>query len=754
MSRPTKLKRQTKAGLAPISLESRAPRGFQHKQTTLKGENGNMEIAYLKKAALVCGLVLAAWAITPAVQAENKGGQNDGCCCSGNSCCCGNSCGASASNQATPATSGRASGINRADLDTSVDLHQDFYHYAIGGWQKANPIPSDQARWGTFTILADNNTKLLHEILEDAAKSPKSSLEEKLGTFYKSGLDEKAIEAAGVTPLKDDLEPINSITDLKTLQKVLVECHNLGLNPYFSLDSAQDDKDSTRQIATIWQSGLGLPERDYYTRQDERSKELRSQYVKFVENLFKLSGFSAQKAKAAAQHVMDIETRLAKASLPAAETRDPQKMYHLMHQEGLTKLTPSLDWSTYYKGIGIAQPKDINVTVPEFMQAVNVLLSDRSLLEAHKDYLRWNLIRSAAPYLSKDLEQCHFDFYSKTLRGTKVMKPRWKRVTDVVSSLVDQGMGQLYVQRAFPPESKKRVQDMVENIKAYMAEDIPRLDWMSETTKKAALEKLSLLKAKIGYPDVPRDYSKLEIGTSYYDNMRNAMRFEKRRSLGKIGQPVDPNDWYMPAHMVNAYYAPSDNEIVFPAGILQPPFFDPRSDDAANYGGIGTVIGHEISHGFDDQGAQYDGHGNLRNWWTKEDKVKFDKLTKGVEDQFSSYTVQGQHLNGKLVLGESIADLSGLALSFGAYQHSLNGGAGEVIDGFTPAQRFFLNYAKVWAINISPEMEKLQINTDPHPTANWRVNGPLSNNTDFFKAFDIKEGDAMCRPVDKRNKIW
>lgn len=704
-----------------------------------------MNISKWMKSAALFGFALAVTAI-PALAEEQ------GCCGDKNACKCCSSC--TQSKKADCKAEGLKSGINPADFDTSVDLHKDFYHYAVGGWQKANPIPGDQARWGTFIILSDQNTNILHNALKEAAAKPGSDLERKLGAFYASGMDEKAIEQAGLSPVTGYLDMISAAATPAELQTVIVRLQSLGLNPYFSFDAAQDDKNSERMIATIWQEGLGLPERDYYLRTDENSKKLREKYTAYLTNLLKLSGSSDKEAAEKAAAVMALETKIAQASLPAAEMRDPQKMYNLLQYKDLCALTPHIDWAVYCKELGIDAPKEINVTGPDFMKSVDALLADESLFETHKDYLRLCLIRAAAPYLGSKFEQSSFNFYSRDLRGIKAMKPRWKRVTGTVGTFMDQGLGELYVKKAFSPESKQRVLSMVENIKAFMAERIPQLDWMSDTTKKQALKKLHSFRAKIGYPDVPRDYSSLQIGSSYCTNVLNSMKFEKSRGLAKIGKPVDRNEWYMPPQMVNAYYSPSGNEIVFPAGILQPPFFNPENDEAANYGGIGTVIGHEISHGFDDQGAQYDGDGNLRDWWTAEDKAKFQKLTKGVEDQFSSYKVQGQNLNGKLVLGESIADLSGLALSWGAYQRSLNGQEGRTIDGYTPAQRFFFNYAKIWAGNVSPEYERLQINTDPHPTANWRVNGPLSNMTEFYKAFDIKEGEPMRRPEEIRNRIW
>ena len=700
-----------------------------------------MNVSQWKKAAAVFGFALAL--TVPALSDEPcAGGKHSDC----------QNCKAKA---AVSQPAALPSGIDKADFDLSVDPGENFYHYAIGGWQKANPIPGDQARWGTFNILADNNTKILHEILEQAAKEPQSDLEKSLGKFYASGMNEAAIEAQGLKPIEEDLDRIDQIKNLEDLQTEIAKLHRMGLVPYFCLEGAQDDKDSSRMIATVWQSGLGLPERDYYLRTDKKSAELRKQYVDFIAKMLQKTGYNSSKAQVAAKKIMALETKLAKYSLPAAEMRDPEKMYNLLPQDKVKALTPAFNWETYCSILGIETPAEINVTGPDYLKSVCRELKKTSI-DDHKLYLRWKVISSAAPYLTKDLEKCSFDFYSKTLRGTKAMKPRWKRVTETVSGCMDQGLGELYVKRAFSPEAKKKVLEMIDNIKAFMAQDIPQLPCMSETTKQAALKKLASFRAKIGYPDAPRDYTALnaKIGDSYYGNVAAARSFEKKRGLDKIGKPVDKNEWYMPPQMVNAYYQPTDNEIVFPAGILQPPFFDPNRDDAANYGGIGMVIGHEISHGFDDQGAQYDGDGNLRNWWTQEDLAKFQELTKAVDEQFSSYESAGQHLNGKLVLGESMADLSGLALAWGAYQRSLNGGEGKVIDGLTPAQRFFLSYAKIWAMNISPEMLKLQVNTDPHPPAEWRVNGVVSGMPEFFKAFNVKEGQPMRRPADKRNKIW
>jgi predicted metalloendopeptidase len=417
-------------------------------------------------------------------------------------------------------------------------------------------------------------------------------------------------------------------------------------------------------------------------------------------------------------------------------------------------LTPAFSWPRYFEGVNLPSLAEINVAVPGFLEAVNRELAATPLAD-HRSYLRWHLVDSFASFLPSEFEQEHFHFNSTVLRGVEKMKPRWKRVSETVDAGMGMGLGELYVRRYFPPEAKARVLQMVENLKAAMAADIPTLTWMSPATQKAALEKLASFRAKIGYPDRWRDYSSLEIDRNdYLGNVRRARMFEVRRDFAKIGKPVDRDEWQMSPQTVNAYYNPSMNEIVFPAGILQPPFFDVQAEDAVNYGAIGMVIGHEISHGFDDQGSKYDGQGNLRNWWSPGDLEDFQQLAAGVEKQFASYEAAGLKLNGKLVLGEAIADLSGLQLAWMAYQRAQEGRASQVLDGFTPAQRFFLGYARVWATNMRPEMERLQVNTDPHPHPRWRVNGPLSNMPEFFQAFGVKDGDPMARPVPQRNRVW
>lgn len=648
------------------------------------------------------------------------------------------------------------SGIDRSDLDLKVDPTVNFFDYATGGWRAKNPIPNDESRWGSFNVLADNNIQQLRSILREAAITPQDQLETMLGAFYTSGLDTKSIDAVGLTPIKEDLQRIAATTTKEELLNTIVSFHKQNIFPYFGYCSTQDEKNSQRMIGLLWQSGLGLPERDYYLRTDADSQQLLAKYREYVASTFCLLGDSPQAAKREADAVMAIETKLAKYSLPAAELRDPQKVYNLMSRSQLMSLAPGFDWDAYFKAMGTPNLTELNVGIPDFVAKSIKEINGGTSLEDHKSYLRFALMRSAAPYLCDEAEKQHFNFYSTALTGVSIMKPRWKRVVNTIGdSYADQALGMLYVRHRFSPNAKARVQDMVNNILAAMEEDIPTLNWMSDTTKTAAIAKLHSFTAKIGYPAVPRDYSKLKLTVGdYYGNVRKCNMLAVENDLAKIGKPVDPNEWYMPAYMVNAYYSPNRNEIVFPAGILQPPFFNFEADDAVNYGAIGMVIGHEISHGFDDQGSQYDGQGNLRNWWTKEDKANFQNLAQGVEEQFGSYEINGLKLNGKLVLGEALADLNGLNLAWMAYQRSQKGKEPQVIDGFTPAQRFFLGYAKVWAGSMRPERERQQVYTDPHPHSMWRVNGPCSCMPEFFEAFNVPEGSPMRRPANQRTKMW
>jgi putative endopeptidase len=502
------------------------------------------------------------------------------------------------------------------------------------------------------------------------------------------------------------------------------------------------------------QGGLGMPDRDYYTREDDRSKKLRSDYVAHISKMLQLAGDPAAKADGEAQIIMNTETGLAKASLTRAQLRDPKANYHKMTVAQLKELTPDFPWESFFSGVGLAGLTQSNIGQPDFFREMNHELKTVPI-EDWKSYLRWHLIRTAAPNLSDAFVQENFNFYSKDLQGIAEIQPRWKRCVQSVNRNLGEALGQLYVEKYFTPEAKARAKAMVQNMEAALRADVPTLTWMSPATKQAALGKLEAFNVKIGYPDKWRDYSKLIVTrTSYESNLRNAAKFENARELSKIGKPVDRNEWDMTPPTVNAYYNPTMNEIVFPAGILQPPFYDPKADDAINYGGMGAVIGHEISHGFDDQGSKFDPQGNLRNWWTDEDRKNFDERATCVEKQFDGYEVEpGLHQNGKLVLGESIGDLGGITIAYAAYEKSLEGKPRpKDLDGFTPEQRFFLGWAQVWGSNQRPEAARLQANTNPHPLSRFRGNGPLSNMPAFAEAFHCQKGDAMVR--EQSCKIW
>lgn len=646
-------------------------------------------------------------------------------------------------------------GFALSNLDTTCKACDNFYQYAMGGWIKANPIPAEYPSWGTFTQLRDKNLTNMRDILETAAKAkaPQGTNEQKIGDFYSTCMDTSAIDAAGAKPLEPEMKMIDAISDRATLEAAIARLHFENVNAGFEFGSIPDFKDSSRMIATAQQGGLGMPDRDYYLKDDAHSKELRDAYVAHVTKMFTLAGDAPDKAAAEAKTVMALETSLAKASRTRVELRDPEKNYNKMDAAQIKALTPDWSWPAYYKGIEAPPITDVNVGQPEFFKELNRLLADTPTAD-WKVYLRWHALHSAAPALADPFVQENFSFYGKQLSGTKELQPRWKRCVQYTNANLGEALGEVYVNKYFPPEAKAHAKDMINNLIAALRSDIPTLAWMGPETKKQALEKLQAFTVKIGYPDKWRDYSKLKIETaSYFGNLRRAQEFEEARDLSKIGRPVDRGEWGMTPPTVNAYYNPTFNEIVFPAGILQPPFYDPKADDAVNYGGMGAVIGHEISHGFDDQGAQFDGQGNLRNWWTPEDKKNFDERGACIVKQFDGYEVEpGLHENGKLVLGESIGDLGGLTISYAAYEKSIEGKRPPDIDGFTPEQRFFLGWAQVWGTNVRPEAARLQTNTDPHPLAKFRATGPLSNMEAFAKAFGCKKGDPMVR--EEACKIW
>ena len=646
-------------------------------------------------------------------------------------------------------------GINPADMDPAVQACQDFNLYGNGGWLKANPIPADQSYWGSFTILEENNRESLHKVLEKvsrAANAPGTD-DQKVGDFYLTCMDEAAIEAQGITPLNGELAAIDKISTPAQLQAEIARLQMMGVNAVFNFGSDQDRKDASEVIAGAYQGGLGLPDRDYYTKPDDESKKIREQYLAHLTRMFGLMGDDAAKAAANAKTVMALETRLAEASMTRVERRDPDKTYNRKNLAELALLTPNFSWPSYLKELGAPPVPALNIGQPKYFEAVNKELLATPLPQ-WKTYLRWHLVHSASPSLSKKFVDETFDFYDKTLQGTPENEVRWKRCVSSTDNAIGFALGKAYVRDYFPPEAKARADAMVKNLIAALRADLTTLPWMGEATRKAAIAKLDTFDPKIGYPSKWRDYSALKIDRgAYVLNLQRANEFEYNRDLKKIGQPVDKTDWDMSPPTVNAYYNPQKNEIVFPAGILQPPFFDAKADDAVNYGAMGAVIGHEMTHGFDDQGRKFDAQGNMREWWTPEDLKNYLERSKCVEDQYNSYEYEGQHVNGKLVLGEATADLGGLAIAYRAYQATLAGKpAPAPIDGLTGDQRLFLAWARVWAANIRPELSKLLMNTNPHPLSQFRAIGPPSTLPEFAKAFSCKPGEPMVRK--DQCQIW
>jgi predicted metalloendopeptidase len=650
-------------------------------------------------------------------------------------------------------------GVNPANLDRTCAPCKDFNQFANGAWEAKNPIPPAYPSWGVDNEVTERNRAILHQILEDAAKNTMAvhgSIEQKIGDYYGSCMDVAKIDSEGLKPLQPELDRIQQVADIAGLEAEIAHIQTIGVGAFFGVDSTQDFKDSTQVTGEVDQGGLGLPDRDYYTRDDDKSKEQRAEYVKHVTKMFELMGDAAATAGTEAQTVMDIETQLAKASQTVVERREPKNVYHRMPQGSLKTLAPAFPWEEYFSAVGLAGKGDVNVTAPDFFKEMGQMISAHPLPH-WKIYLRWHLINSAAPALSTPFVDENFHFNGMILTGTKEILPRWKRCVRSTDNSLGEALGQAYVKKAFPPEAKARALAMVKNLEAALADDIRQLPWMGEATRQQALIKLAAINNKIGYPDKWRDYSAFDVRRGpYVEDVFGAATFEFYRVLNKVGKPVDRNEWDMSPPTVNAYYNPQMNEIVFPAGILQPPFFDFQADDASNYGSMGAIIGHEMTHGFDDEGSQFDAQGNLKNWWTPEDQKNFDARGACIAKQFEGFFVEDKlHENGKLVEGESIADLGGLAIAYAAYQKSLEGKPRpKDIDGFTPEQRFFIAYAQSWAENMRPEYARMLTNVDPHPLPKFRVLGALSNLPVFAKAFDCKAGDAMVRPPADRCEIW
>jgi putative endopeptidase len=659
---------------------------------------------------------------------------------------------------AAPARGGARKPIDPANMDTSVRPGDDFYRYANGTWLEKNPIPASESRWGAFAEVQEANYQVLRQILEAAAQrtdAPKGSALQMVGDFYASAMDSARAEADGAKPLDDELRRIAAIKTVADLQDQIARLQTMGVRVPFGLFAAQDAKQSTQVIVQIGAAGLGLPDRDYYTKQDDASKRLREQYEAHVTKMLTLLGEDAPTAAAHAGTVMAMETRLANASLTRVQRRDPEATYHKMPFDSLSALTPAMSWPRLFDGLGVADRGAVNVAQPAFLKELDAMVAAVPIPD-WQAYLRWHLVHTTGDLLSAAFVNEDFQFNERTLTGATELRPRWKRSLRLVDGSIGEALGQLYVAKTFGPEAKARAQQMVDNLRAELRERLQNLEWMGPETKQQALRKLDAFNVKIGYPDEWRDYRTLTIERGpLATNVMRARRFEQARNIAKLGKPVDRKEWGMTPPTVNAYYNSRLNEIVFPAGILRPPFFDANADDAVNYGGIGTVIGHEMTHGFDDQGRKSDADGNLKDWWTAEDAAQYKTRSAVVEKQFDGYTaIDSLRVNGKLTLGENTADLGGVSIAYGALQKALKGKPRAPIDGFTPEQRFFLSYAQIWRNNIRPEALKLRLNTDTHSPGNFRCIGPLSNMPEFAQAFGLKEGDAMVRPAAERAKIW
>lgn len=645
-------------------------------------------------------------------------------------------------------------GVDRANLDPSVAPQTDFYDYACGGWMKANPLKPEFARYGTFDELRENNRVQLRELIMnlDTKNAPQGSITQKIGDLYAMGLDSLRLNIEGAQPIIGDVVAINQTPKSDVMDLLATK---IGVDGFFSTGVEADMMNSDIHAMYWSQGGMGLGDRDYYLEDSDNAKKIRDAYRTYIKTLTSLIGYDNAAQQRVADNVMEIETRLAKAAMSREELRNPAATYNPMTLDEIAAKYPNVDLRRYFAKQGITDIESVVIGQPNSLAEVNAILAEASEQAIH-DYLTASYISTAADYLSDDFTDAKFKL-SQAVSGVEEPMPRWKRALGVPNALLGEAVGQLYVEKHFPQSSKEKMLTLVGNLKTALGEHINGLTWMSDTTKQRALEKLDAFTVKIGYPDKWRDYTTLKIDRrrSYWDNIKDAIKHEVDYNLSDWGKPVDKTRWYMTPQTVNAYYSPLSNEICFPAGILQAPYFNPDADPAENYGAIGVVIGHEMTHGFDDQGSQFDKEGNFANWWTAADKEKFDSLTSGLADQFDSIVVLGDtHANGRFTLGENIADQGGLRVAYTAYHNSLGDSEGEVIDGFTPDQRFFLSYANVWAGNIRDEEILLRTKTDPHSLGRWRVNGSLKNIEPFFRAFDIKEGDAMYLAPEKRVIIW
>ena len=649
------------------------------------------------------------------------------------------------------------SGIDLSWLDRTCKPCTDFFQFADGNWIKQNPIPAAYTSWGSFNILAENNRNVLHDILETAAKTnaPAGSNDQKIGDYYASCMDTAAIEAAGTTPLDAFFKQIDTITDVKSIAPVVAHLQLANVNAFFGFGSSADFKDSNTSIGYLGQGGLGLPDRDYYLKTDDKSKALRDAYVAHIAKMLVLADETQANATADAQTILAMETTMAQSQMARADTRDPSKTYHPVDVTGLAALAPNFDWTSYFSASGVT-PAKINVAQPDYFKGLSAALATWTPTQI-KAYLRWQLVHETAPTLTQALADENFNFYGTTLTGQKAQLDRWKRCVRATDGALGEALGQAYVAKTFPPSAKRNALEMIGYIRSTLRADMGTIDWMSPQTKARAQAKLDAFTLKIGYPDKWRDYSELSVTKGPYAlNKIASDMFENRRDYAKINHKVDKTEWGMTPPTVNAYYNPTVNEIVFPAGILQPPFFDANADMAVNFGGIGAVIGHESTHGFDNSGRQFDASGNLADWWTPQDSAKFDAKAKCIIDQYNALSpLPGVHENGQLEQGEAIADLGGLTVAYKAFERWQSKHPRRVLDGFTPEQRFFLGWARVWASSEREQMTTLMATTNEHPYDKFRVNATLSNMPQFAAAWGCKPSDtAMVRPANQRCQIW
>ena len=648
--------------------------------------------------------------------------------------------------------------INPANMDTTVAAGTDFYEYACGGWIKNNPLKPEYARFGTFDQLLENNQEQLRVLIEELSATPHEagSVAGKIGALYAMGLDSTKLNADGVAPIKEELAAINALATKSDVSKMVATLHKEGMAPFFALFVDADEKNSAMNIVQLYQAGIGMGDRDYYLLEDEGSAKMRDAYRAYINKLFTFAGSSPEQADAAVDAVMKIEKAIAEISYGREDLRDSQKNYNKLAYEDFKQIESPLDWDVYFESMGLAGLKELDAKQINFYKDMNKALQNTTVDE-QKYYLAFNLLSAAAPYLSDDFVDADFEFYGKVMSGKQEQQPRWKRSLNTVNGALGEAVGEMYVEKYFPASSKEKMLTLVGNLQTALSERINGLEWMSDTTKAKAQEKLAAFTVKIGYPDKWRDYSGLEIkDDSYWANVRRSNIFDMAYQLADVDKPVDKSRWHMNPQTVNAYYNPTTNEICFPAAILQPPFFNPDADDAVNYGAIGVVIGHEMTHGFDDQGRNYDKDGNLIDWWTAEDAVRFKERADKLVDQYDQIIViDTLHANGRFTLGENIADHGGLLVAHQAYLNSLKGKETPApIDGFTNEQRFFLGYATLWGQNIRPEEIRRRTKIDPHSLGKWRVNAALRNIAPFYAAFDIKEGDPMFMAPADRVVIW